>query len=238
MSQGKQNGFTLIELILSMGFVSALLIAIALTVIQIGNTYTRGLTLKEVDQAGRSLSAELQRVVSQSATFNVSGTGSVFIDETWGGRLCVGQYSYVWNYGETINDTSPSAIKNFYASPATYIDIRFVRVTDAPGLMCKVDPATSLLPNVPIDQSVELLGAGDRSLALHDFAINSIMADSRTSQQLYKISFIIGTNEQALIDTANNNCKAPDIAGTSKTDMSYCSINRFELVVRSGNVAG
>lgn len=90
-----KRGFTLIELMLAMTFVSALLLAIAMTVIQISNVYTRGLTLKEVNQAGRTISTELKRGISQSAPFAVPGPK--YVVQPWGGRLCVGQYSYIWN---------------------------------------------------------------------------------------------------------------------------------------------
>src|ERR1044071_8859022 len=107
------SGFTLVELMLAMTFISLLLIAIALTTIQISNIYNKGITLREVNQAGRSLSDELQRNVSNAVPFDVTPkagnaplsskyvvhTGS---GNTGGGRLCLGDYSYVWNLGESL----------------------------------------------------------------------------------------------------------------------------------------
>jgi type II secretory pathway component PulJ len=53
------RGFTLIELMLSMSFVSILLISIAMLSIQLSNQYSRGLTLKEVTQAGTEASNDI-----------------------------------------------------------------------------------------------------------------------------------------------------------------------------------
>lgn len=234
MNQDKQKGFTLVELMLSMGFVSALLIAIALTIIQIGNSYTRGLTLKEVNQAGRSLSSELQRTISRSTSFDVSSSSVVVNQGDWGGRLCTGQYSYVWNYGKA---TSPDI--NDYVAPSTP-GISFVKVKDNAGMMCQfvaVGGGSPALLKVPNDKSVELINAGAKNLAIHKFAISSVDKDSTTGQQLYNISFTIGTNESELIDTSSNNCKPPSHANSSKIDFSYCSINKFNVLIRSGNVA-
>lgn len=238
MNQDRQKGFTLIELILSMGFVSALLIAIALTIVQIGNSYTRGLTLKEVNQAGRLLSGELGRNISQTTPFDI-GLSTVLIHQGtapdyWGGRLCTGQYSYVWNYGTAINSYVSSGTDiNLYDTNLTLIN--FVKVIDGTGLMCQSDPVSGLLPLVPYGESIELLNKGDRSLAMHDFNIKSLAEDTRTGQQLYRISFILGTNEQGLIE--NNKCKAPGLAGSSQRDLSYCAINEFDTVIRAGNTA-
>lgn len=233
MNQYRQKGFTLVELVLSMSFVSALLIAIALTIIQIGNSYTRGLTLKEVNQAGRSLSSELQRTISRSTSFDVSSSSVVVNQGDWGGRLCTGQYSYVWNYGKA---TSPDI--NDYVAPSTP-GISFVKVEDNAGMMCQnvIIGGVSGLPNIPNDMSVELINAGTKNLAIHEFAISSVDKDSTTGQQLYSISFTIGTNESELIDISSNNCKPPSHDDSSKIDFSYCSINKFNVLIRSGNVA-
>ena len=121
----KQKGFTLIELMLAMGFVSALLIAVAMTVIQIANIYNRGITLKDVNQAGRSIASELQRSIAGSASFNIdSGVGSRYIQQSLngknaGGRLCIGQYSYIWNYGSAIKPNDTSSSPNLYLDPAS-----------------------------------------------------------------------------------------------------------------------
>lgn len=91
------KGFTLIELMLAMTFVAALLIAIALTVIQISNIYNKGLTMKEVNQVGRSISDDLVRSISQSQSFAVPSDS--YVTKDWGGRLCTGKFSYMelWN---------------------------------------------------------------------------------------------------------------------------------------------
>ena len=78
----KTKGFTLIELMLSMTFISILLVAIAVTIIQISNVYNRGITLKEVNQAGRSLSNELQRSITSGAPFMIEeGDGSRYVKQ-------------------------------------------------------------------------------------------------------------------------------------------------------------
>lgn len=232
-----RTGFTLIELMLAMSFISVLLIAIALTVIQISNVYNRGITLKDVNQAGRSISAELNRSISQSSLFNIdSGDDSQFIVQgDWGGRLCVGQYSYIWNYGKYLEKGDKMTL-NLYqgddtSSSDTSIPIpRFVKALDPGASYCR-DSSKKIDP----DSSVELLNVGEHNLALHKFTISSspTATDSKTNQRLYSIEFVLGTNDQdALNYESDIQCKPPSQEGA---DANYCSVNIFDLVVRAGS---
>lgn len=235
----KQSGFTLIELMLAMGFVSVLLIAIAMTVIQIGNIYNHGLTLKDVNQAGRSLASELQRSIAESSPFDInSGVESRYIQQGapgnyWGGRLCVGQYSYIWNYGKALDialKTGDTSRLNVYLGSTN--QIRFVKVVDPNANYCsetskKIDPTNA----------IELLNVGQHNLAIHDFVISTSLSsgDSKIGQQLYSLEFTIGTNDQNALTTSDTGtviCKAPNQSGA---DPAYCSINQFDIVALAGN---
>lgn len=232
----RTDGFTLIELALAMTFISFLLIAIAMTVIQISNIYNRGITLKEVNQAGQSLSTELQRAISSSAPFSIEGTGSRYIKQgNWGGRLCLGQYSYIWNYGEALNETG-SFLNVYSSNPNTKIS--FIKVPDGNAVYCSD-------PSKPIDSAnaVELLNVGDHNLAIHSFSVTSeaTAVDNKTLERLYSLTFIVGTNDTAALvlgDTPNDPndsvaCKVPGVEGS---DLAYCSVQEFNIVARAGNV--
>ena len=232
-----RQGFTLIELMLAMSFVSALLIAIAMTVIQIGNTYNKGLTLKEVNQAGRSLTSELQKSIAQNKPFDInSGVGSRYIVQTWGGRLCIGQYSYIWNYGSSIAKGNKSKL-NVYSNPNSDSIIRFVRVIDPNSNYCTADIITGEYPVVSFSNAAELLSVSEHNLAVHNFIISSANSatDSKTGQQLYNIEFTIGTNDQLALKLSGDGdtiCKAP---GEKDADSAYCSVSRFNIVALAGN---
>lgn len=231
----KQNGFTLIELMLAMGFVSMLLIAITMTVIQIGNIYNRGLTIKEVSQAGSLLSSELQHSLSESAPFDTNVNGEHYIEQSdsgklIGGRLCIGQYSYIWNSGATISNNTA---KNKYSGLNT--PIRFVKVLDPNGQYCLKQISNNEYPDITVADSSELLTA-DRDqldLAVHAFGVKSSpsMIDSKTNQQLYYITFVLGTNDQAALNDLN--CKPP--SDSVDRDPNFCSINEFKIMARAGS---
>ncbi len=231
----REHGFTLIELMLAMAFVSVLLIAVAMTVIQIGNIYNRGITLKEVNEAGRSLASELQRSINQTAPFSIKpGINSRYIQQgNWGGRLCLGQYSYIWNYGKAIQEaaqTGDTSNLNVYSNSDE--QIHFVKALDPNTSYC-----TETSKKIDFSNTVELLNVGQNNLAIHSFTISTTDTafDAKTDQRLYSLQFLIGTNEQAALtyDSAGAaTCKLPSEKGA---DPSYCSINQFDIVARAGN---
>ncbi|MEI7918552.1 MAG: hypothetical protein WCH58_04155 [Candidatus Saccharibacteria bacterium] len=236
----KKQGFTIIELMLAMAFVSALLVAIAMTVIQIGDIYNKGLTYKDVNQAGRSIASELQRTIAESASFSIDVADNHYVvqkgdgDKPLGGRLCLGQYSYIWNYGKYIGDSRSNAYLNADSSTPP---IRFVKVLDPNTSYCVAN--AGIYPKINKANAVEMLvigqgsGENQHDLALHSFIINpNPPQDSKTGQGLYSIEFLLGTNNQNALTTDFTSCKPP---GEEGADPAYCSVNQFNIVARAGN---
>jgi hypothetical protein len=237
MNHDNKHGFTLIELMLAMTFIAALLVAIALTTIQISNIYTKGITLREVNQVGRSVSDELQRTIASATPFDVTPKKddspatetSKYVVRDGGGRLCLGSYTYVWNYGKALSTGVPPVL-NTYSGTDASIPIHFAKVTDPSGTLC-ANPALS--PSRA--NSTELLSSGDRDLVMHSFSITRTANDSGTSQSIYSISMLIGTNDRAQLVSNDASCKPP---AQGVGDESYCSVNQFDIIARAGNRAG
>lgn len=231
----KSQGFTLIELMLAMAFISVLLLAIAMTIIQIGTIYNRGITLKEVNQTARSINDELVRSLSSSEAFTLA---SKYVTNSAGGRLCLGQYSYIWNTGRAIqnNDQNLTMIAKPGSTPPE-APIRFVKIPDPSGIYCATDGTGLLARDVraeDVDETVELLKAGDRTLTLHQFVITSgaNAFDATTGQQLYSITFTIGTGNVSAMNSTQTACLPP---GDPNADFAYCTVQQFSLVTRAGN---
>ncbi|MCX6728880.1 MAG: prepilin-type N-terminal cleavage/methylation domain-containing protein [Candidatus Saccharibacteria bacterium] len=234
MNRGNnKQGFTLVELMLAMGFVSALLLAIAMTVIQIGNIYNRGITYKSVNQAGTMLASELQRGINSSSPFDPDST-KYYVPEDWGGRLCIGQYSYIWNFGNAIQANDTTKLNVYSNAPDPNTQINFVKVQDSSKSYC-ID-ATTTKKDVNFADAVELLDAGQTELAIHSFTIASAPPDGSTGQRLYNISYLIGTNDQTTL-SGSSDATTCLTANNVKADSNYCAINQFDIVARAGNKA-
>ncbi len=231
----QSSGFTIIELLMAMAFISVLLLVIALTVIQISNIYTKGLTMKAVDQAGRTISTDIRQTLSQSQPFSVD---TAFQLQRYpesdakspdGGRLCTGLYSYVWNFGKSINKPI-----NTYSLGGD--DIRFIRVRDSGAQYC-ADPTKKIQQS----DATELLSGGNQDLAIQSFAITKLADDATVGQALYRIVVEIGTNNQdalqqvQTLDTIDTTCKPPS---DDSSLQNYCAVNQFDFTAQAGNKGG
>lgn len=242
MNQGAKRGFTLVELMLSMAFISVLLLAIAMTIMQIGAAYNRGMTVKEVNQAARLISEDLRYNIAASSSFSFDGSsflvvrsGSVEV----GARLCLGTYSYVWNYGRAF-ETSGATITRYQTVPTgRSSDVRFVRVNDSTKAYCQkqTNNDNPLHPNIrsaDAPSSQELLKVGDRNLAVQRMEISSTeaMYDGVTGQRLYEVIFTLGAGSITAMNSTQTACLP---AGTANADVAYCVVQNFPLVIRAGN---
>lgn len=236
MSHDNKQGFTLIELMLAMTFIAVLLLAIAMTTLQISAIYNKGITLREVNQAGRAVSDELQRSISSAVPFDVTPkvdaspatATSKYVVRDGGGRLCLGRYTYAWNYGKSIAGVSGApAVFNKYTDGTA---VRFAKISDPSADLC-VNSAQSIIRA----NASEMLTSGDRDLVMHDFSIVNGASDPVTGQAMYAISLVIGTNDNDQIETNDRSCKPP-AGGVGKEN--YCSINQFDIIARAGNKTG
>lgn len=243
-----RSGFTIIELLLAMTFVSFLLMGIALTVMQIAVTYNKGLTLKAVDESGRVVVSDIQRTISAGRPLDIgiNGTDGINFKPQYkiiadaasgadGGRLCTGIYSYIWNTGKGLGETSDGGNEAIAANQVNrYEDsaeiLRLVKVRDTGALYCN-----DLDRQVMMADSTELL-SGDRKLAVQSFAIKPSVDDTTLQQALYSITLELGTSEQDTLitelTTADTSCASP-IEGVTKNE--FCAVNKFEFTARAGN---
>ncbi len=228
MTQVKSRGFTIIELMLSMTFLAMLMLVIALTTIQISNIYNKGVTLREVNQAGRSVSASLQRSIATAVPFNVTPSvgapsTSQYVVRGDGGRLCLGNYTYAWTYGANITGGTQSLNKYTVGGAA----VRFAKIADPGASLCKGNPGT-----IDAAQASELLTSGDRDLVVQSFTIQQTASEPLTGEALYAISMVIGTSDTTQLLADKSACKPP--SGLSGVD-NYCSVNRFDIIAHAGN---
>lgn len=215
-----QKGFTLIELMLSMAFISVMLMAIALCILQMSTIYSRGETLRQINQASRVISADMQRTIGGADTAAMQ-LGAV----TNNGRLCTGQFSYVWNVAPN-EDGSPKYPNNRYEGNND--PIRLIRVTDSGGIYCtdpnrRIDPVTA--------SPVELLASGDRTLQVRKLTATAGRESAITGQRLYTVGIMLGTDNVNAIDSTTDSCKPPT---DLQSDLTYCAVNEFSITVRAG----
>lgn len=217
-----QRGFTLVELSLALSFIAILLLAIAVLTIQISAIYTKGLTIKQVNDAGTVVSSDIQR------TFSVARASSVdrVIRPDKSGRICVGPLTYAWNSGEAF------IANNYFNRYALKTDtVRMVKFAAQAGASpvgvvkyCEPD-INGVYPLIP-DDATEMVAISDRELVIQelDFAETPVAGN----QTIYNFTMRIGTNGADVI--SGTRCSVPNTK-----DDQYCAVNQFNFVARVGS---
>lgn len=226
----KRAGFTLIELMLAMTFLSVLMLAIAMTIIQMGTIYNKGLSVKDVNQIGRSLSDEFSRSASEAAGFSIDRD---FKQTDAGGRLCLGRYSYIWNNkGANEANSDPSIVR--YASGTKVV--RLVKVPDPTRFYCTPN-ATGVLGNTivapDVNRAQELLPEGDQRIGINEIRIvpSSVVTDPTTLQTMFMFEYVVSNGRTSSMTEDQRACLGPS---DPNSDLVYCTVVPFNIVLRTG----
>lgn len=228
----KNKGFTLIELMLAMAFLSVLLISIALLLIQIGTIYNKGMVTKEINQTGRAVSDDFRRVAGAAESITLD---TDYVATTGGGRLCLGTYSYIWNTAKALKNNDVN-LTTYSTTPTK--QIRLVKVVDKVKLYCAKTTSGALTYKQiqPTDEPAarELLPTGDHLLNLTQLGLlpAATVSDSTTGETLYTLQYTIGTGEIEAMNADQSACLPPD---NINSDLTYCTVQQFSLVLRTGN---
>lgn len=211
-----QKGFTITELSLAMAMLSVLMIIILMSVLNIISVYNKGLTLKRVNQSGRTIAAEMQADLRKSIanTGDTADAGSNLAtrsvkklgDKEVITGICTGHDSFIWNVWGDGNNTG----EKFEGSNEL---ITMVKVSDSGGVYCKA----------PYDQpkkadSHQLLGD---ELAMYE----PIKLERGSNDRLVRFTFTISTPD------ANNAIIADDTGRSNPCDggkgFDFCALNTF-----------
>lgn len=143
-----KKGFTLIELSLSLAFISILALAIALIISNAVASYRRGLTLNQINTVGMDIVDDMRAAIQGSSTRepkvedcsgiigkacdssdnlvsvvkkgDIDGVGKVPV----AGVFCTGEYSYVWNSGYAfLGDSDKIALRVYKSNDGDEVPI-------------------------------------------------------------------------------------------------------------------
>lgn len=135
----RSHGFTIIELMLAMAFFSTILALSAATFVQVITVYNKGVAVKQMNQASRSLADSLIRnASSESSSVTLYPAAGV------NGAKCIrlGSVTYLLSYA---NETS--ATTSAYRFTGTLEPVNFVRY-NAPNQPCPSLPGALINPTL------------------------------------------------------------------------------------------
>lgn len=202
----RQSGFTIIELSISMAMLSVLMLIVIFSILNIIGVYNKGITLKRVNQSGRTIAAEVQSDLRSAVPSNIGvrGTtlGSTFVPT----GLCTGKNSYIWNvWGENgVNTDLKFDGRNEL--------ITMVKTNDPGGEYCKT-------PFPVPDKSASKVLLGDE-LAVRMPVGVAVGGGGKIIQFEFTISTPDENNEIIYDATGRGSC------GSGK-ESEFCALNSF-----------
>ncbi len=205
-----QEGFTLVELILAMTFFGSMLLLATLLLIQTLGIYNKGITVKQMNQVGRTLIEDMMRASNSSSSI-----------ETAGNCVNVKGATYLWNVANPAalaTDTNQGYKTDF--DLYTYTDgtaVNFIKVTD--GKKC--NHFSSNPTNIPKSIASEMVGPTVRVYAMDIFGLNT---------QLVGVTMTLGTFDA--LESPNNLIEnAGNFECRSGEGGNYCAKANFETVL-------
>lgn len=219
----RNKAFTLIELMLAMSILSILLLSITMLVLQMGKLYTKGTSLKSLNQSAQIISRDVQNTINQS---RIDMLKTVTVGANGSGRLCTGNISYVWNIAR---DTAGNLTRNQYSGADASREIRFIRVSDPNNLLCTITPPATTYPAINYANSREMLPSGQSNFAMYEFTVGRPPTSLVYDQSLRWIVMKVGSTDPSDINASTAEC----LSGSGGLG-DYCAINIFEFTARSG----
>lgn len=239
MKRNHSNGFTIVELTIALAFMAILLIAIITLTLTAGNMYTKGSTMKAMNQSWRDIEDIMRRDMLSSDASTISQQINVGSGTATSGRICLGSVSYAWNTADLINSQTPpvNTVLTF-GTGASATPARFVRIVDPGASFCVKDTMTGRYPTViPTDTTAsELLSVGGREVAPYSVVISPTAL--KGERGMYSVKMTIGTSGKntTQLDSAGGyvQCK-PN--GSAASDFNYCTVSDFDMMIRVGGSA-
>lgn len=115
-----ETGFTLVELLLAMAFFGSVLIIATLLLTQTLNIYNKGMTVKQMNQVGRTLVEELSRVSNSGRSVVVASTASATC-------INISGVPYLWNNATPDASDQDGYVDAYYKYDSDNTPVNFVR---------------------------------------------------------------------------------------------------------------
>lgn len=201
----KNKGFTLIELILAMAFFSFVLLFVVTGFIQINRSYTRGITVKEVQTTARELMETITTTIRNAEANSVETYNSI----PGRLRLCVGTTRIGWNM--------PDAGGNFTSE--TYTD------TGSPITIVKTETGAC---TAGITQNTN-----SRALVQDDIVVQHLNVTRLGTSNSFRVTLVISTDGRT--NPTDFSAFGVNATCEIRTGDQFCDIARLDTVVTARN---
>jgi prepilin-type N-terminal cleavage/methylation domain-containing protein len=200
----KQNGFTIIELMIATSVFSVILLLCTIALLQIGRTYYKGLTESKIQQAARSIIDEISRGIQFSGNPIAStptGAGSSYV-------FCIGDQRYSVMLDQEVENNPSSMHQGYHALVSD----------NYPGCNNSSPKNTNFGTGTLTNGARELLGLNMR--------LTSLSVSNVANTNLYSINLRLVYGDDDVLNSTQTAC-ARVSAGTQ-----FCAVSELDTVVQ------
>lgn len=216
----RNQGFTIVELLIASAVFSVVLIGALAGFLQIGRVFYKGTSLAATQETARQILNEVSDNIQ-----NAASVSSVQSDTPYD-YFCVGNVRYTFEIGRAV-DTSNT--DSFTRNDRYGLMKDTLPGSNACAPPCPKSPAPCEADQTRWDSPVELLGDNMR---LQDFKIQS---NTSISADYYTISVVVAFGDSDLLelatpgDESSIRCK-----GTSSEGQHFCAVARYSTSIKRG----
>ena len=205
------NGFTIIELMIALTFIAFLLIFIVIMTMRITQMYSKGMTLKSINQSSRTIVDQMARDISASTQPETKS-----VDDGSNTILCTSGATYLWNPLSKI-ETGDVRLNNIrYKAGARGENIPVYLVRSTKTDVCADSGKVSEL-EYNHESNQELLSS---SAAV----ININLSQIANNPKLKKLNVTLGTPDKTVYEPGQNIC----LSGSAG---DFCATAEFERII-------
>jgi len=213
-----EHGFTLVELMLAMAFLSAIILFGILTFVQALAVYNKGISISQINETGRSLTNDLNRSSNNATSFSVS-------DQI----MCIGKTAYLWN------DESTAAGSRYKLNGNEIGIVRTVDSIDARDYYCGVAHSHDLVPENVTSLTGSQVKVIDVGVSQPDTAVAE---DNSLEAPLLRFVLTIGTrSEDGAVDPIPPGGAGGYWTCPTGTFGTFCAVGTYSttIYVQSGS---
>lgn len=220
MKRSNNQGFTLIELSMSLVFIAFIILFLVSTMLSIMRTYNKGIWLDQINQAGRQINAD----ISDQTRYSKNKIVVKDADQ----RFCVGGVTYIWNTFDSFKNRYDEETNTDLTSKKT--KLRFVRVLDDTGKYCYDN---SSMPSRSDSNTSILLGPG---VVVQHFKITEGKSGLLRVEVVFSTEGMISDNDRSdqprlNPETGRWQCGQVIEGEFKATNNQYCAFAEFDIIV-------
>ena len=257
-----KDGFTLVELSLSIAFISVLSITVALLISNTIAAYHRGVVLDQVNTVGMQIVDDMRysiqnaqaRLCDEDCKYSWSGATGTFRQNDTNynvvkyGAFCTGSYSYLWNSGYLFDGNAYKIsgeklslrYRDGEGNAKTSSNFKLLKVMDEERAVCTMANNSNLIDissgdiSMVDEEPIDLMSGNSNGLAL--YSLNASSTPGQTLENtFYSVSFILGTIQGGInVKKSGDYCVPPsDTKNASAEAFDYCAINKFNFAAQA-----